>query len=127
MLATLFGIDNQQKRDVPREGDVFKVIELHGKTFELRYGFYEESDRYAKWAEPMEIYPDFLKNPQFTAEGVPFVTQMQSPCNHFEGFLDENSGCGDCAFYRHGDELLGTCGCLKNKKPPEAKQAAQKE
>ena len=98
----------------PKEGDLFKVIESHGKTFEIRFGFYEESDRLSPFAEPIEIYPDFLKYPQYTDEGIPFITAIQSPCKHFSGKRDANSTCEECGFYHHCEELLGICGCPLN-------------
>jgi len=99
----------------PKEGDLFKVIQLHGNTFEIKYGFYEESDRHCRNAEPVAIYPDFIRQPRHTQDGFPFVTAMQLPCPHFEGQLDENSGCEDCAAYCHGEELLGICTCPHNR------------
>lgn len=109
-------IVNLGQREVPREGDLYKIIELQGRIFEIRYGFYEESDRYSQYAEPMEIYPDFIKEPQYTDEGIPFVTAFQSPCDYFRGTLNENSTCEECGSYRHGEELIGLCHCpLKRK------------
>lgn len=99
-----------------KEGDLFKIIHLHGRTFEIRYGFYEECDRHNGFAEPMEIYPDFLKEPQHTDEGMPFITAIQSPCDHFVGNRDANSTCEECAHYRHGEELLGICTCPQKQK-----------
>ena len=103
----------------PKEGELFKVIALHGRTFEIRYGFYEECDRLNRFAEPIEIYPDFLKHPQYTDEGIPFVTAIQTPCSHFTGKKDENSSCEECAYYQNGDELLGLCTCPLNRKETE--------
>lgn len=116
MLTKLFGLDTGQRAVVPKEGDLFKVIELYGTTFEIRYGFYEDRDRHNRYAEPMEIYPDFIKNPQHTHDGMPFVTAMQTPCALFKGKKDEDSTCDDCAFYQHCEEMLGICACPKNKK-----------
>ena len=99
---------------VPREGDLYKIIRLHGKTFEIRYGFYEEQDRHSRFAEPMEIYPDFIQNPQHTDEGVPFVTALQRPCPYFSGRITEDSTCEECACYRQGEELIGICSCPMN-------------
>ena len=65
----------------PKEGDLYREIELWGRSFEIRYGYYEEIDRQY---DPMEIYPDFLQNPVYTEEGYPFVTLMQEPCQHFQ-------------------------------------------
>lgn len=110
MFRTL--IDNLT---VPKEGTLFKIIELAGKTFELRYGFYNEEDRRSRYAEPVAIYPDFKRDPLYTADGIPFVTAMQTPCESFDGRRDEDSGCGDCGFYRHGEELLGFCTCPRNR------------
>jgi len=96
-----------------KEGELFKTITLSGRTFEIRYGFYEECDRHIKNAEPIPIYPDFLTEPQYADDGSPFVTAMQEPCETFEGKKTADSGCGDCVFYRHGEELLGICSCPK--------------
>ena len=106
----------------PKEGDLFKVIHLHGKTFEIRYGFYEECDRNNLYAEPIEIYPDFLKQPQYTDRGFPFVTAMQNPCTYFAGPKDDDSTCEDCTYYRYGEELLGICICPVNRKDAENTQ-----
>lgn len=104
----------QATAPLPKEGDLFKVIHLHGRVFEIRYGFYEECDRHNQFAEPIEIYPDFIKNPQHTVEGFPFITAIQSPCHHFVGNRDSNSTCEECAYYSHGEELLGICTCPMN-------------
>lgn len=111
--------DTGQPVTSPREGDLYKVITLHGKDFEIRYGYYEECDRISPYAEPMEIYPDFTSDPLYTADGRPFVTAMQAPCDSFIGAKDENSCCEDCAFYRQGEELIGICDCPKNRFPAE--------
>lgn len=116
MIAKLLGLDTEQQTPIPKEGDLFKIISLCGKTFEIRYGFYEECDRHTKYAEPIEIYPDFLKEPQFTDNGLPFVTAVQLPCEYFRGKKNENSTCEECSYYRHGEELIGICSCPMNKK-----------
>ncbi len=110
MLRTLY-----ENNAVPMEGALFKIIELEGNRFEIRYGFYNEEDRHSRYAEPVAIYPDFKKNPRYTDAGIPFITAMQPPCEYFDGRLDENSGCGDCNFYQNGEELLGLCNCPRNR------------
>lgn len=114
MFSKLFAQDTGQTPSVPREGELFKVIHLYGKTFEIRYGFYEECERHNRFAEPVPIYPDFIRSPQHTDDGTPFVTAMQNPCENFDGKKDADSVCGDCARYRHCDELLGICTCPLN-------------
>jgi len=116
MFSNLSEWNTGQRSPGPQEGDLFKIIHLHGKTFEIRYGYYEECDRHNRYAEPIEIYPDFLADPQHTAEGIPFITAIQTPCQHFSGEKDENSTCEECAFYQHGEELLAICTCPNNKK-----------
>ena len=116
MLTKLFKLDVRPRPDIPKEGDLFKVINLYGTTFEIRYGFYEERDRYNRYAEPMEIYPDFIQNPQYTMDGTPFVTAMQNPCELFRGKKDEDSTCDDCHFYQHCDEMIGICICPNHRK-----------
>lgn len=119
MLTTMFGFGAERQNTGPQEGDLFKIVQIYGKTFELRYGFYEERDRHTRFAEPVAIYPNFKEQPQYTEGGVPFITEMQTPCEYFVGRKCEDSGCGDCAFYEHGDELIGVCNCPHNKKRPQ--------
>lgn len=99
----------------PREGALYKVVDLHGQQFPLYYGYYEEWERGKPGVEPMPIYPDFLARPQYTAEGFPFVTKMQDPCKHYRGKEGSFQDCAECSYYRHGDELIGICVCPENK------------
>lgn len=111
MISELLRMDGERSSPAPKEADLYKIIKLFGKTFEIRYGYYEERDRHNLYAEPMEIYPDFIEDPLYTEDGIPFVTAIQNPCDHFEGKKDENSTCEECRFYQHGEELLGICTC----------------
>ena len=45
-----FEMDSTSEK--PKEGDLYRLIELHGKAFEIRYGYYEDIDRQY---DPMEI------------------------------------------------------------------------
>ena len=112
---------SEQEAVKPKEGELFKVITAYGKTFEIVYGFYDDRERHNGFAEPVPIYPDFEKAPQFAEDGKPFVTAMQNPCESFDGEKDDNSACGDCSHYRHCDELIGTCDALINKKTEKTK------
>ena len=116
MYKNLLQSDTEPVPVVPKEGELFKIIQLYGKTFEIRYGFYEEKDRHNQFAEPVEIYPDFIKQPQYTDEGTPFITAIQNPCVYFKGKQDENSTCEDCSHYQHCEELLAICRCPQNQK-----------
>ena len=71
-METLF----QQEKNKYREGDLYRVLNVHGTAFPLYYGYYEDSERNSPSAEPIPIYPDFLKDPKYTMHGHPFVTKM---------------------------------------------------
>ena len=116
-----FNIEKPSERVVPKEGDLFKVIEAHGKLFELRYGYYDERDRQNSHIEPMEMYPNFIETPLFTDEGIPFATAMQDRCNHFrlkskEWDEGEDNVCFNCSYYEKCEELLGVCKCKERRK-----------
>ncbi len=101
--------------NIVKEGDIYKILTVFGKTFELRYGYYTERERHSKFNEVVPIYPDFLKSPFHTSEGHPFVTQMQDICSYYKGGKDGDD-CYSCEYYLHGEELLGICTCEKNRK-----------
>lgn len=96
-----------------KEGDLYKIVTAFGETFEIKYGFYSEEERLSEFGEVMPIYPDFISKPEHTAEGYPFVTQMQDVCDFYSG--EEYDDCFSCSHYCHGDELIGICKCPKNK------------
>ena len=100
-----------QKNPEHKEGELYKIIEAHGKTFEIYYGYYDEADRQNPKVEPMEMYPNFVKAPVYTEEGIPFAVAMQSPCKHFKGEADVDNTCYQCAYYERCEELLGLCKC----------------
>ena len=115
MFTRLFGFNDETKPPAPKEGDLFKVIELHGARFEIRYGYYEEIER--QQHEPMEIYPDFIKNPVYTEDGFPFVTLMQDACKDYKtNGNDFDRDCSSCIYVEPGDELIAVCRCKKNKR-----------
>ena len=115
MLTQFLRTNDEVQDKKPNEGELYKVINVYGKTFEIYYGYYEDKDRFSKYAEPIEVYPNFIQNPQYTDEGVPFVTAIQTPCEHFYKVKDINDCCGDCAYFKRGEELIGLCVC-KNRK-----------
>ena len=103
--------DNSAVKSEPREGDLYKIITAHGRTFEIYYGYYENTDRESPYCKPMEMYPDFVKNPTYTDGGIPFATAMQKPCEYFAGEPDEDNTCYQCSHYERCEELLGICEC----------------
>lgn len=101
-------------REGIKEGDLYEILTVDGKRFEIRYGYYEEMDRISKYNEPIPIYPNFLKNPMYNNRGQPFVTEMQDICKYFEGKMMVDICCG-CKYFKKGEDLVGTCLCEKNK------------
>lgn len=97
------------------EGALYKSINVFGRTFDIYYGYYEEKDRYSKFSELIPVYPDFIKNPLYTDEGQPFVTEMQDVCTYYDGDEDCES-CYGCASFKKGDELIGICLCAHRRK-----------
>ena len=97
----------------PIEGEVFKTIRLFGNVFEIKYGYYEDFER--DQVDPIPIYPDFLKEPSYTDDGRPFVTQMQELCKYGTSHFSDGY-CVDCQYFQEGDELIGICTCQENKK-----------
>ena len=118
MLSSLFQ-NNIQPAEVTREeGELYKVVTTFGKTFELRYGYYQECDRQSPLCDPVVIYPDFLSNPVYTDNGEPFVTMVQDACKSYSGKAKRTSDttCCECKYFHSGEDWIGICTCLKNKK-----------
>ena len=111
--------DASQDQNTPREGDLYKVVTTFGKTFELRYGFYEERDRQSPLCAPAVIYPDFIREPQFTEDGEPFLTMIQDACEHYVGNVKRtpDSTCAECKHFKQGEEWFGICACGERKEP----------
>lgn len=121
MLSTLFSQESYGNAAVHEEGELYKVVSLHGHQFPLYYGYYDKCDRESPLAEPMLIYPDFLKKPMYTDEGLAFVTKMQDACSYYKGVgqkCTDLAECAECAYFEHGDELIGLCTCPHNKGAP---------
>ena len=113
MFKTVFEAENTQNESEPKEGELYKSVTTFGKTFELRYGFYEEQDRHNPLCRPAVIYPDFIKEPIYTDDGEPFVTVTQDACTHYSGEFRRtpDTTCEDCKYFRQGKEWFGICIC----------------
>ncbi len=98
-----------------KEGDLYRILEIGGASFEIRYGYYEETDRVGKYNDPIPIYPNFLAKPQYNNEGHPFVTEMQDACTYYDGSKTQDF-CRACSYFRGDDDLIGICTCPKMKK-----------
>lgn len=96
-----------------RDGDLYKIVNIYGREFELRYGYYEEYERGR--GEPIPIYPDLRRQAVYTDDGYALVTQMQELCEHGSSPFKDGC-CVDCKYYKDGEELIGICLNPKNKK-----------
>jgi hypothetical protein len=95
------------------DGDLYKLIFVGGRIFEIRYGYYEEFER--EGGDPVPIYPDLGSTPVYGTDGRRIVTAMQDVCDHFLGECGE-LGCYGCRHYRCVDDLIGICNNIENKK-----------
>lgn len=100
-----------------KDGELYKTITVFGERFSLYYGYYDDAERGSRYAEPMPIYPDFIKEPLYSPQGYPFATEMQDVCEHYSGKENIDS-CYGCRHFQRGEELIGLCRC-------EAKRSAQ--
>ncbi len=98
-----------------KEGDLYKILNVHGRQFEIRYGYYSDEERRI-W-EPTPIFPNFTKTPLYTNDGMPYVTAEQDVCMHYKPgiHISDESWCNDCIFYESGEEIIGVCTCKKNR------------
>ena len=103
------------------EGDLYKIITTYGKTFELKYGYYEECDRQSPLCDPVVIYPDFTKEPVYTDEGTPFVTMVQNACKSYRGDTKRtpDTTCDECKYFQCGEDWIGICTCVLRQKKNE--------
>ncbi|MBQ6848058.1 MAG: hypothetical protein IJO62_03995 [Clostridia bacterium] len=109
-------LQDEQQSHTPKEGDLYKEVTISDKTFRLLYGYYENFERESPFNDPTPIYPDFIKEPHYTAEGIPITTAMQNICEFYNGKNDEDSSCSDCVFFQKFQELFGLCICPRKKR-----------
>ncbi len=115
-MLTRVLIPDAERVPIPKEGDLYKEVTVSGKTFKLVYGYYESFERESPFNDPMPIYPDFIKEPHYTDDGIPIATAMQNTCEFYNGKNDEDSSCADCVFFQAHEELFGLCHCPENKR-----------
>ena len=97
----------------PREGEIYKVLTVQNKIFEIRYGYYDENER--DRVEPLPIFPDLKANPVFTSDGKRIVTAIQDPCKRYNPKNEKRSEkwCGDCIYYLNAVDEISICGCTE--------------
>ncbi len=103
-----------------REGDLYKLIVIEDKSFEIRYGYNADYERENN-GEPIPVLPDLTKELHYSQSGKRIVTFVQSPCIHFEMRCSNNDNdcCGDCSYYANNKEMIAPCECVKVMKTKE--------
>lgn len=101
---------------VHKEGELYKVVDIHGVEFSLYYGYYEDCDRENPLVEPLPVYPDLKAEPQYTEDGRRIVTRMQDACEHYDGRQTLERECKTCKSFERCAEFFGICNCPKNRK-----------
>ena len=126
-MLTIILLQNIEQQHTPKEGDLYKEVTIFDKTFRLLYGYYESFERESPFNDPIPIYPDFIKEPHYTAEGIPIATAMQNVCEFYNGKNDEDSSCSDCVFFQQYEELFGLCNCSRNKRESKERTVLKNE
>ena len=126
-MLTKILMQGAEQSPPPKEGDLYKEVTVGGNTFKIFYGYYEEFERESPFNDPMPIYPDFIKEPHYTAEGIPIATAMQNVCEFYNGKNDEDSSCSDCVFFQKYEELFGLCNCPRNKRESKERTVLKNE
>ena len=103
-----------EKKAIPQEGELYKLVNVYGKFFELRYGYYEEKDREAFGGTPVPIYPNLHKEPQYMEQGLPILTRMQRPCRFYDGKMETDADCDMCKHFERCEKFFGVCRCRIN-------------
>ena len=116
MLSKVFSQNIDSSKPLPQEGELYKTVNVEGVMIELRYGYYEDCDRENPLVEPMPIYPDFIKEPQYAENGAPIITMMQDACEQYTGKKKPDVDCGMCKHFQRKEELFGICTCPENQK-----------
>lgn len=93
-----------------KDGDLYASFSVCGREFSIYYGYYDDAERESPYGEPTPIYPDFIREPIYTADGYPYVTEMQDVCPHYEG-SPRGESCYACRHFERGAELIGLCRC----------------
>jgi len=93
---------------IPKEGDLYKKLDVEGFTFELVYGYYDEHER--PHSPPVVIFPDLETDELYTKDGYRLVTEVQDSCEYFSPAIEDEEGwCGDCMYYSGDHKEIGIC------------------
>lgn len=96
--------------NLPKEGELYKIYEVGGYTFEIRYGYYAENERGR--VEPLPIFPDFQKEPVYTDDGYQLAALIHIACSYYKSDKEKPENlCGDCIYYSQPKQEIAICKC----------------
>lgn len=95
-----------------KPGDLYKVITVAGRAFEIRYLDYGALDPHCE-GEVSPDFPYFAEEPEYTDDHYPFTNYFTDCCEHYKtnttGRPDKS--CHDCIYFKDAVEDIGVCRC----------------
>ncbi len=100
---------------LPREGDLYKKLQIGQSVFHIHYGYYSDQER--ALGEPIPILPDLLLSPTYTTEGHRITTHIQDACHHYRPreSISNEDWCADCIHYLNPQDEISVCLCADMK------------
>jgi len=100
---------------IPKEGDLYKILNIGKSSFIIRYGYYSEEER--SFGEPIPILPDFTRDPEYDSNGFALATYIQDACPHYRprDGISGDGWCSDCIYYPDPKAEIDVCQCIHNR------------
>lgn len=94
-----------------KAGDLYKVITVAGREFEIRYMDMGEVDPESK-GQCIPDFPFFDEQPEYTDDRYPFTNTLNDCCEYYRtnDATPENT-CRDCIYFKDAVEEIGVCRC----------------
>ena len=94
-----------------KAGDLYKVITVAGREFEIRYMDMGEVDPESE-GQCIPDFPFFDEQPEYTDDRYPFTNTLNDCCEHYRtnDATPENT-CRDCIYFKDAVEEIGVCRC----------------
>lgn len=94
-----------------KTGDLYKVINVAGREFEILYMDMGSVDPESK-GEFIPDFPFFDEQPEYTDDRYPFTNTLNDCCEHYRTENKRpNNSCQDCIYFKDAVEMIGVCRC----------------
>ena len=101
---------SEEKKNI-KAGDLYKVITVAGRTFEIRYMDCGDYDPDSK-GEFIPDFPFFDEKPEYTNDRYPFTNLLNDSCEQYKTKSNRpNNTCQDCIYFKDAVEEIGVCRC----------------